>query len=179
MQHAASCLLRAVYCRLPTVCHFEGEAERGDLVAWVIVGVGQLRLAIQQLCFGWRPLIDAWRQMDDVHAWRAARREIDDDIALAVEAAHVAHIRVVIRGDVDVVVFGPADALQMNRYSRANRTRGRRDADDARLDRERGSRKELAVVAERQSVEPAEIVGNGHGRGGAVVAAGPPPAKIR
>src|SRR5262245_59128741 len=137
----------------------------------MIVGVGQLWLTVQQLWFGWGPLIDAWIQIDDVHARRAARREIDDDVALAVEAARVAHIRVVVRGDVDVVVFRPADALQMNRHWRANRARDRRDADDVRLDRERGPREQLAVVAQPEPVEPAEIVGNRDRRVDASVAA--------
>src|SRR5262245_19896348 len=124
--------------------HLEREAERRDLVAWMIVGVSQLRLTIQQLWLGWRPLVDAGVEIDDVHARRTARREVDDDIALAVEAAGVAHVRVVIRGDVDVVVFRPSDALQMDRHWCANGARGRRDADDARLDRERSPGEQLA-----------------------------------
>jgi hypothetical protein len=61
--------------------HFEGEAEGRDSIPRVVIGVGELRYAIQQLRLGRRPLIDAGMQIDDVHAWRTAGREVDHDIA--------------------------------------------------------------------------------------------------
>ena len=46
--------------------HFKQKTQRGDLVAWMIVSVGELRLSIQQLRFSGRSLIDARIQVDDV-----------------------------------------------------------------------------------------------------------------
>ena len=110
-------------------------------------------------------------QVDDVHARRAGRVEVDHDVALAVEAARVAHVGVVVGRDVDVVVLGPADALQMNRHRRADRPRRRRDADDAGFDDEEGARERLVAVTQREAVQAAEIVGDRDRRLDATVAA--------
>ena len=81
----------------------------------MVVGVGQLRQPVDLLAV-FRPLVDPRIEIDQMHAGRAGGREVDDDIALAVEAAGISHVGVVVGRHVDVVVVGPADALQMNRH---------------------------------------------------------------
>src|SRR5689334_889788 len=89
--------------------------QRGNLVARMIVGICQLRLSIQQLRFGRWSLIDSRKEIDDVLSRSARRGEMNHHIAMAVEAAYVAHVRVVIGRNIDVVVFSPPDTFQMNR----------------------------------------------------------------
>ena len=89
----------------------EREAERRDLVARMVVGVSQLRKSIKLLRFVGRPLVDSGIKVDEVLARFARGREVDDHVALAVEAAGVAHVGIVIGRHVDVVVFGPADTV--------------------------------------------------------------------
>lgn len=62
--------------------HFKVEVQRGNFIARVIVRVRQLRKAIEQLDFGWRALIDAWKKIDQVSPGRARRTESDDHVAL-------------------------------------------------------------------------------------------------
>ena len=106
-----------------------------------------------------------------MHARLAGRREVDDHVALAVEAARVAHVGVVVGGDVDVVVLGPADALEANRHRRAGRPRRRRDADDAGFDDEvRRAASGSSSSRSASPVQPADIVRNRHRRRRASVA---------
>ena len=93
----------------------------------------------------------------------ASGREVDDDVALAVEATGVAHIRVVVGRCVDVVVFGPADALEVNRHRRAGRPRGWCHADDARFDGEERTREQVITPSQRDAVPAADVLGNRHG----------------
>ena len=139
--------------------HFEREAQCGDVISRMIVGVGELRKTIELLA-SFRSLVNSRIEVDEVHARRTCGREVDDDVTAAVEAAGVAHVRVVVRGDVDVVVVRPADALQVNRHRRARRSRPGGHAHDARLDHEVGACQCLATGAERDGVETAEIVGD-------------------
>src|SRR5204862_2605474 len=107
----------------------EREAKRRNLVARMIVRIRQLWKPIELLRLARRTLVDSRIQVDQVEAGRTGRREVDGDIAAAVESARVSHVGVVVRGYVNVVVFGPADALQVNRHRRSGRTRSRRHAD--------------------------------------------------
>src|SRR6266571_9360591 len=89
----------------------EREAERRDLVARMVVGVSQLRQSIKLLRFVRGALVDSRIQVDEVLTRFAGGREVDDYVALAVEAAGVAHVGIIIGRHVDVVVFGPADTV--------------------------------------------------------------------
>src|ERR1051325_4991030 len=53
----------------------EREAERGNLVPRMVLGVGELRQAIELLRLILRSLINAWIQIDQVHAGRAGGGE--------------------------------------------------------------------------------------------------------
>src|SRR5436309_16003341 len=86
--------------------------------------------------------------------------EVDNDIAVTVESAGVAHVGIVVRRDVDVVVFGPADALQVDRDRRPRGSRSRRNVDDAGLDDEVRPCDEVVASANGQSVQTAEVVRN-------------------
>ena len=91
-------------------------------------------------------------------ARRAGRGEVDHDVALAVEPARVTHVGVVVGRHVDVVVFGPADALQMNRHRRAGWPDVGVMLDDAGFDGEVRARERFVAASQRQRVQPAEIV---------------------
>src|SRR5438128_2696517 len=86
-------------------CDFEFEVESGKLVSRMIVRVRQLRQQIKLLRLGRRSLIDPWKQIDQVQTWSSRSREVDHDVALAVEPTGVSHIGVVICGGENVVVF--------------------------------------------------------------------------
>ena len=97
-----------------------------------------------------------------MHAGFARRREVDHNVALAVEAARVAHVGVVVGRDVDIVVLGPADALEVNRHRRAGRARRRRHADDACLDHEVHESERAVAVAQRDAVQSPDVVRDAH-----------------
>src|SRR5438477_404100 len=82
-----------------------------------IVRVGELRQPIELLA-AFRPLVDAWIEIDEMHAGRARGGEMNDNVTAGIEAARISHVCVVVRRHVDVVVFGPADTLEMNRDGR-------------------------------------------------------------
>src|SRR5262245_17903158 len=126
----------------------------------MILRVRKLWLPVKQLWLGGRALIDTWKQIDQMLTGRTRRREVNHNVALAVEAAHVSHVRVVVCGDVDVVVLGPADALQVDRDGSSERTRSRSHADDTGLDYEVSERDRLFAVAQGESVSSTEIFGN-------------------
>src|SRR5438105_8996311 len=140
--------------------HCEREAERWNLVAWMIVAIRQLRQPIELLRLILRALVDARIEIDDVHAGRAGRGEIDHHIAARIEAARIAHVGIIVGGDVDVVVLGPADAFEMDRDARAGGSGRRRHADDARFDHEVGGRERLVPGADVDLVAAAEILGD-------------------
>ena len=90
----------------------------------------------------------------------AGRCEVDDDIALAVEAARVPHIGVVVRRSVNVVVLGPADAFQVDADARARGSRLRRHLDNAGLDHEVRLRNRFVAALQRQRMQTAEVQRN-------------------
>ena len=66
--------------RLPG--HFKFEVQCGNFISWVIVRIGQLRHAIEQLVFAWRALINARKKIDQVSPGFACRPEGDYNVAL-------------------------------------------------------------------------------------------------
>src|SRR5438876_566256 len=127
--------------------------QRRNLVARMILRVRKLRLPVKQLRFRRRPLIDPWKQIDQMLARSARCREVDDDVAMAVEAANVTHVRVVVRGDINIVVLGPADTFEMNRNRCSYRPRSWSHADNTRLDHEMSERDGLVAIAQRNSMQ--------------------------
>ena len=99
--------------------HFKLEMQSWNLVTRMILCIGKLRLPVKQLWFGGRSLIDTWKQVDQMLAGSARCGEVHNDVAMTVEAADISHIRVVVCRDIDVVVLGPADTLEVNRDRRA------------------------------------------------------------
>src|SRR5438093_5801295 len=93
-----------------------------NLVTRMIVRIGKLGLPVKQLWFGGRSLIDTRKQVDQMLAGSARSGEVNNDVAAAVEAAYVSHVRVIVGGDIDVVVFGPAHAFKMDRDGCSNRS---------------------------------------------------------
>src|SRR4051812_42308775 len=94
----------------------------------------------------------------------ACRFELDNDVALRVEAAGIAHIGIVVSRGINVVVLGPADAFEMNADRCSSGPGGRRYADNARLNCEIRLRERFVAVAKLQSMTSAEIFGNCHGK---------------
>src|SRR5262245_60875692 len=90
--------------------------------------------------------------------------EVDNDFSVTVESSEVSHVLFVVRDDIDVVVFCPAYSFKMDRYGRANRSRHRSHADNTRFDDKVSERDCLLTVAQRESVQPAHIVGNDNGK---------------
>src|SRR5437762_14186467 len=84
--------------------NLEREAERRNTVARMIVRVGELRQPIELLA-AFRPLVDAWIEIDEMHAGRARGGEMNDNVTAGIEAARISHVCVVVRRHVDVVVF--------------------------------------------------------------------------
>jgi hypothetical protein len=140
----------------------KGKAERRNLVTRMVVRVSQLRQAIQLLRFVCGALIDSGIQVDQMLAGFAGCREVDDHVPLAVKSTGIAHVGVVVGRRVDVVIFGPADTLEVNRYGRARWSRLRCDADDAGFDDEEGTRCQAIAVPQRKSVQTTEVVWNRH-----------------
>src|SRR6516225_2664401 len=90
--------------------HFESEVEGGQILARMVLRVGQLRDAeVVRPRLG--SLVDAGVKIDEMPTRRAGRLDQDLDIALAVEGAGIADIAVVVDHTVDVGGLGPADAL--------------------------------------------------------------------
>ena len=67
-------------------------------------------------------MIDPGKQVNQMLARSARRGEVNNDVAMTVEAAYISHVRVIVRGDIDVVVLGPADAFKVDRDGRSNRS---------------------------------------------------------
>src|SRR5215469_13397681 len=153
--------------------------QGGNLVAGMVVRIRQLWLPVEQLRLTGRPLIDPWKQIDQVYTRCTGRGEMNDDVAMAVKSANISHVSVVVGGDVDVVVFRPADAFEVNGNRRSHRARRRSHADNAGLDDEVGKRNRLVAVVQRQAVQAAKIVWNHYGRFDAAVASDLDLAKAR
>src|SRR5437879_98217 len=102
--------------------HFKLEVQSWNLVTRMILCIGKLRLPVKQLWFGGRSLIDTWKQVDQMLAGSARCGEVHNDVAMTVEAAYVSHVRVIVSGDIDVVVLGPADPFKVDRDVRSNRS---------------------------------------------------------
>src|SRR5580700_6742031 len=89
-----------------------------------------------------------------------SRLEREGYIALRIEAAGISHVRVIVRRRIHVVVFGPADALQMNRNRSSNRPGSRLHAHDGRLNGVVGAPERLFSVAEFEAMLPAQVLRN-------------------
>src|SRR4030095_5117684 len=90
--------------------------------------------------------------------------EVDNDIAMTVEAADVSHVRVVVCRDIDVVVLGPADSFKVDRDGRANRSRHRSHADNTRFNNEVNKSDCFLTIAQRESVQSTNILGDDQGK---------------
>ena len=112
----------------------------------MIIGISQLRQSIKLLRFFRGAFVDSGIKVDQVLARFASCREVDDDVALAVKAAGIAHVGIVIGRHVDVVVLGPADTLEMNADMRSGRPGPRRHLDDAGFDDEVRARHRLVTT---------------------------------
>src|SRR5690349_24223649 len=95
---------------------FKSKVDSGNLIARVVVRISELRNTIQQLSLGCGALVDAGVQIDHMVAGSARGFEIEDDVALRIESAHISHVRVVVRRGKDVVVLRPADAFEVNAH---------------------------------------------------------------
>src|SRR5258705_11040757 len=94
-------------------CHLEGEAEARQVLAGMVIRIGELwNLEIQRARF--LALVDRGIEIDEMPAGLAGRLEEDLDVALAVERAGIADVAVVVDDRVDVGGLGPAHALQMD-----------------------------------------------------------------
>src|SRR6185369_15857597 len=119
--------------------------------------------SIELLRLGRRSLINPRIQIDHVDAGPAGGREVDHNIALAVEPARITHVGVVVRDRVDIVVLGPTYALQMDADLSTGRSRGWRHLYDARFNGEMGTRDRFITTLQRQRVQTAKIVRDGEG----------------
>jgi hypothetical protein len=72
----------AEVCRLRLTGNFKFEVQRGNFISGVIVRIRQLRHAIEQLVFAWRPLINAGEKINQMSPGFACRPECDYDVAL-------------------------------------------------------------------------------------------------
>src|SRR5262249_40540466 len=91
----------------------EGETEPWQILAGVVIRIGQLRdLEVQRP--GFLGVVDGGVEIDEVPPRLTGRLEEDLDVALAIEGAGIADIVVVVVDRVDVGRLGPAHALQMN-----------------------------------------------------------------
>src|SRR5204862_6237522 len=103
--------------------HFKFGVQSRNLVSRMVVGIGELRYPIQQLSlFRWS-LVDAGEKIAQLFAGVTCSFEIDNHVALGIEAASVPHVRVIVGRSNNIVVFGPADTLQVNGRSRSRRSR--------------------------------------------------------
>src|SRR5215471_20201916 len=153
--------------------------QSGNLVAGVVLRIRQLWLPVEQLRLTGRPLIDSWKQINQVYTRCTGRGEMNDDVPMAVESANVSHVSVVVRGDVDVVVFRPADAFDVNGNRRSHRARRWSHAGNTGLDDEVGKCNRLVAVVQRQAVQAAKIVWSHYRRFDAAVASDHDLAKAR
>src|SRR5216683_4923560 len=92
--------------------HFEREVERRQILAWMILRIGELRDA-EVVGPRLGAFVDAWIEIDEMPAGLAGGLHDKLHIALAVEGARIADIVVVVDQMVDVGGLGPAHALEM------------------------------------------------------------------
>src|SRR5215470_43783 len=57
--------------------------QSGNLVAGVVLRIRQLWLSVEQLRLTGRPLIDSWKQIDQVYTRCTGRGEMNDDLPKA------------------------------------------------------------------------------------------------
>src|SRR6058998_1564751 len=123
----------------------------------MVIGIGELRYPIQQLSlFRWS-LVDAGEKIDQMFAGFTCSFEIDHHVALGIEAASISHVRVIVGRGKNIVVFGPADALQVNGHWRSRRSRSRRHTDDTGFYGEVSPRHGFSPVAEFERMLPTKI----------------------
>src|SRR5437870_1988487 len=142
----------------------EFEVQSRNLVSRMIVGVRELRYAVEELRFFWRSLVDAGKKIDQVLADVACRSEIDDHVSLRVEAAGIAHVGIIVCRRINIVVLGPADAFQVNRDGSSRGSGSRSHTDNTGFDSEVSPRDRFVSVAELERVLPTEILWNGDGK---------------
>ena len=71
----------------------------------MVLSIGELGLAVEQLRLRGRSLIDPWVEVDDMNARRAGGEEVEHNVARGVETADVAHVAVVVCRDVEIVWY--------------------------------------------------------------------------
>src|SRR5262249_44989824 len=139
------------------VRHCEFEVQSRNLVSRMVIGVGELRYPIQQLRLLRWSLVDAGEEIDQMFTGFARSFEIDHHVALRIEAASVPHVRVIVGRGKDIVVFGPADALQVNGHWRSRRSSSRRHTHDTCFYREVNPPYGLPSVAKFERMLPTQI----------------------
>src|SRR5437870_11444253 len=139
--------------------HFKFEVQSRNFVSRMVIGIGELRYPIQQLSlFRWS-LVDAGEKIDQMFAGFTCSLEIDNHVALGIEAASISHVRVIVGRSKNVVVFGPADALQVNGHWRSRRSRSRRHTDDTCFYGEVSPRHGSSPVAQFERMLPTRSSG--------------------
>src|SRR5262245_12167765 len=105
----------------PVLRHLKGEAETRQILARMVVRIGQLR---QPVIIGARlaTLVDRRPEIDVVPARFACRLHEGFDVALAVETTRIAGGRVVVGERVDVGGLAPAGPLEVDLERGAGRT---------------------------------------------------------
>src|SRR5205085_9564053 len=103
--------------------YLEGVAEGGEVLAGVIILVGELRNA-EVVRPRFLTLVDARIEIDEMPARLAGGLHDQLDIALAVEGAGVADIAVVVDQMNDIGGLAPAHALEVNAERGADRAAG-------------------------------------------------------
>src|SRR6516164_5264488 len=112
---------------------FEGEVERGQILARMVLRIGELRDAeIVRPRLG--SFVDAGIKVDEMPAGLAGSLHDQFHIALAVEGAGIADIIVVIDHVIDVGGLGPAYALEVNPECGVGRTAAHVHRQRCRLD---------------------------------------------
>src|SRR4029077_4455345 len=136
-------------------CYLKLKVQRRNFVPWMIVRIRKLRLPIQQLRLGRRTLIDARKEIDQMFAGRSRGRKVNQDIAMTVEAADIAHVGVVVSRNIDIVVLRPANTFEMDRDGRPDWPRRRSHADDACFDDKVSQPYGLVAIPQSESVQSA------------------------
>src|ERR1700722_4612131 len=135
----------------------ELKMQCGNFVARMIVGIRELGHPIKQLCFCRRSLVNTRKKINHVDAGFPGSLERERHIALRIKAANISHVSVIVRRRIKIVVLGPADPLQMNRYRSSGRTGGWLHAHDGRLNGKVSAPERLPSVAQFDSMLSAEI----------------------
>src|SRR6516165_3296129 len=135
---------------------FKSEMEGGQVLAGMIVCIGQLRDRIViGSAFG--AFVDARIEINKMPAGIAGGLEEYLDIALAVKATGVADVTVVVHHMIDVGRLGPSDAFKVSGKRRSDGSS--RHVERERLgDHQEGANDVARVRRKEKRVRPAEVI---------------------